>query len=258
MGFNNKVKAERYPQEDIFRLINKIERKESRIYLIMSYYMANRSGELLPYLHYKTTYAKDSKTKKTLMKQGKRSVYPILKTKKPVSLTKGPIVSDIRYKYDDEGNPRMIIVPVPVFKTKGLPFEEAYIPRKNNPYFKEVYDYIEQRKQRDVERKHFLPKDKYYPLGLFGEFDIDEKGLIDIGEIQRYFWRFKKRVQTEIYKFAPGFKLHSLRTSRATNAAEQSKGDIFYVQGVTRNRDLKNLEQYVKPVQMEKKVEEYA
>ena len=53
------------------------------------------------------------------------------------------------------------------------------------------------------------------------------------------------------------FKLHSLRSSRATDAAEVSGGDIFYVQAITRHRELKNLQQYVQPVQMEQKIKKY-
>jgi len=264
MGFGAKVKAESYPKEEIFDLINKIRAvnptnkqltKQIKVYLAMTYFMANRSGELLPYLHYKTKYEK-GEDGKTLFVQGIRSVYPMLKDTKPVSKTLGSKVKEIKYRYDSNNQVKMIIVKVPVFKSKGLPEEPAYIPRKGNPFFSEILDYINVLKEKDIKRE--IDDQDYSPVYLFGNISVDEDGLCDAWEIQRFFWSFKKQVQLAINKVKPGFKLHSLRSSRATDAAESSKGDIFYVQGVTRHRDLKNLEQYVKPVKMEQKVEDYA
>jgi hypothetical protein len=149
-----------------------------------------------------------------------------------------------------------------VFKTKDIPYETGYIPRKGNPFFGEILDYINERK--DLDNKRRIEKGGlYYPVTLFGDVPVDwneeeERWEHTAQLVERYFWRFKRQVYIAVKKVNPSFKLHSLRVSRATDAAESSKGDIFFVQGVTRHRDIKNLEQYVKPVQIEKKVEDYA
>lgn len=245
VDFSAKVKAKAFPKQEIYALISKVEGEDIRVYLAMSFAMANRSGELLPYQHYSTTYKKDNEG--NLMKvKGIKSDYAIVDTRTPSWVSNGVNVSKIHYKYDSEGQPELIIVDeVPVFKTKKLTFEKGYIYREGNPFFGEILNFVNKRKAllSSKNREVFLfelPKDK---------------------PAERYFWWFKKRVQKEIKKHLSGdlleFKIHSLRSSRATDAAEASGGDIFYVQAITRHRELKNLQQYVQPVQMEQKIRKY-
>jgi hypothetical protein len=164
MDFGAKVKSEGYPKQEIFKLIDDIQpksndadhiqlAKEIRVYLAMTYFIASRSGELLPYIHYKSKYQKDPKTKKTLFVNGKKGPYPILartktgkKMRRPISKTLGPFVKDIKYRYDENDEAKMIVVSVPVFKNKDIPYETGYIPRKGNPFFGEILCYINETK----------------------------------------------------------------------------------------------------------------
>ena len=252
MGFNSKVKSKAYPKQEIYNILRQVKNKEARVYLAMTYFMANRSGELLPYLHYKYKYAKDKKGKLVTYVASSGREYPLIKSRKPCNISLGVDVRGIVFKYDKQDNVRLILMSVPVFKVKEIAYEVAYIVRKNNPFFEEILGFVEER--RVVARKYFNKK----PVYLFGDIKPNRLGHYSGRVVERFFWSFKKRVQYALKRIEPGFRVHSLRVSRATSAADESGGDIFYVQGVTRHRDLKNLEQYVKPVRMEEKVEKYA
>jgi hypothetical protein len=245
VDFSAKVKAKAYPKEEIYALINKITDLDIRVYLAMSFAMANRSGELLPYQHYSTKYMKDNEGN-LLKVKGDKGDYGVIESRTPSWVSYGVDVGKIHYKYDSEGEAEIIVIDeVPVFKTRQMTFDKGYIYRGGNPFFNEIKNYIDN-------RKSFLSINKRV-VYLF------EKESGDTPE--RFFWRFKKRVQKAVKEILPGgmidFKLHSLRTSRATDSAEASGGDIFYVQAITRHRELKNLQQYVQPVQMEKKIKQY-
>lgn len=245
VDFSAKVKAKAYPKEEIYNLIGKITDPEIRVYLTMSFAMANRSGELLPYQHYSTKYMKDSDGN-LLKVKGVKGDYGVIESRTPSWVSYGVDVGKIHYKYDSEGEVEIIVIDeIPVFKTRKMTFDKGYIYRGGNPFFDEIKRYIDNRKALLSPSKRVVY--------LF------EKEAGDTPE--RFFWRFKKRVQKAINKVLPGsmidFKIHSLRTSRATDSAEVSGGDIFYVQAITRHRELKNLQQYVQPVQMEKKIKKY-
>jgi hypothetical protein len=248
LSFSNSVKAKAYPKQDIFNLINLLDKDKyhiERIYLAITFSLANRSGELLPYQHYTTTYERDSEGRLIIVK-GEKSNYAKIKSRIPSGVSNGIDVSDIEFRYDSNNEVDLIIFnKIPVFKAKVITYDSGMIYRKSTPFFDEILKYI-------VERKA-LPIDKVNRVWLFPKPENVTH--------EHYFWSFKKRVQTAIKKVLPagmsGFVLHSLRTSRATDSAEISKGDVFYVKGVTRHRSIKNLEQYVQKVNMEKKTREY-
>jgi len=245
VDFSAKVKAKAFPKPEIYGLINKCEGEDIRVYLAMSFAMANRSGELLPYQHYKKTYQRDMNGK-LMVVHGDRGDYAVLATSTPTLTSQGVNVSDIDYDYDDKGEVELIIIhKVPVFKTKKLTFGEGYIYREGNPFFQEILGFINKRKE--------LVVSKNKPVFLFE--------LPEGKTPERFFWSFKRRVQKEVKKHLVGnlveFKLHSLRSSRATDAAEASGGDIFYVQAITRHRDVRNLQQYVQPVHMKQDIRKY-
>jgi hypothetical protein len=245
VDFNAKVKAKAFPKQEIYQLISSCEGEDIRVYLAMSFAMANRSGELLPYQHYKTTYKKDSDGR-LLQVAGDKGNYAVLDTKTPTWVSQGVNVSDIEYEYDSEGKVELIVIKrVPVFKTKQMSFGEGYIYRVGNPLFDEIVAWINKRKALVTLSN---------PLVYL--FELPEGRTPE-----RFFWSFKKRVQKEVRKHLVGnliqFKLHSLRSSRATDASEASGGDVFYVQAITRHRDVRNLQQYVQPVHMKRDIKKY-
>jgi hypothetical protein len=250
LSFTNKVKAQAYPKQDIFNLINLLDHEKyrlERVYLATSFSLANRSGELLPYQHYNSTYERHDDGKLVLIKgEQEGSVYAKRLTHIPSYVSNGVNVSTITYKYDNDNNVDMIVFnQIPVFKSKVITYEPGLIYRKTNPFFDEILTYINERKA--------LPANKLNPTWLF-EKPIEQSH-------ERFFWSFKKRVQKAIKKVLPAgmsdFVLHSLRTSRATDAAEKSAGNIFYVKSITRHRSIKNLEQYVQSINLERDVRKF-
>jgi len=250
LSFNNKVKAQAYSKESIYELIGLLDKDKyaiERVYLAITFSLANRSGELLPYQHYTSTYERNAEGKLLLIKGDTEGVvYAKRLTHYPSYVSNGVDVATITYKYDNNNNIDMIVFDkIPVFKSKTITTEPGVILKTGNPFFEEILAYIKQRQA--------LPANKLNRVWLFQKPDNTTH--------ERFFWTFKKRVQKAIKQVLPAgmsdFVLHSLRTSRATDAASKSKGNIFYVKSITRHRSIKNLEQYVQTINLENDVRQY-
>jgi integrase len=243
-------KSKAYPRQDIFRVIDSIKEPTLRVYLALTFFMACRSGELLPYQHYKTTYEKNAEGKMMKVKAEDGSTYGKVLARTPEYVSLGVAVDDISYEFSEDKKIDMIIFnKLPVFKSKRKAFDKGYVVKTNNPFFDEIVAWIEHKKKIQADlREQRLIKDRR----IVYLFDLPD-GYTP----ERYYWAKKKQVQRLVKKYLPGFRLHSLRSSRATDAAELSHGDIFYVQGITRHRDIRNLQQYVQPVHMKEKARQY-
>jgi len=250
LSFTNTVKAQAYPKESIYELIGLLDKDKyvvERIYLAITFSLANRSGELLPYQHYTSTYERNAEGKLLIIKgEHEGVVYGKRLTYVPSYVSNGVDVATITYKYDNDNNIDMIIFnKIPVFKSKKIIEEPGILIKKDNPFFEEILSYIKGRQA--------LPGNKTNRVWLFPKPENTTH--------ERYFWTFKKRVQKAIKEVLPAsmsdFVLHSLRTSRATDASYKSKGNIFYVKSITRHRSIKNLEQYVQAINLEKDVRQY-
>lgn len=227
-------KAIAYPIEQVIAAIQSIASKELRIYGAITLYLATRSGEIMPYRHYSYTYEKNSegKTMKTIAKDG-QTKYPSKRTIIKQYDSPGIEVTSIRvFENRIEFN-------LPVFKCKQPTQDIGFIFKKNNPFYEEIKEYILSKQlQRRILNK---------PVYLFQAN----------GNVEKYFYNFKKRFIRALQKQIPGAKVHSLRKTMATHAANISGGNIFFVKGVTRHRKLETLNEYVAPVQLKNQFEKY-
>ena len=64
-------------------------------------------------------------------------------------------------------------------------------------------------------------------------------------DIEKFVWRFTKRLYLSLKKADPTFKIHTLRVSRATDAGDAS-GDAFYVRDITGHKSIQMAAEYTK------------
>lgn len=231
MGFR---KAEAYNMQEVLDALKGIKDQKLRVYGAITLYLAARSGEIMPYRHYHYEYERNDEGK-------------VMKTKSQDGSTKYASKRKVISSYDSPGIEVSSILiledyikfKVPVFKCKELVYDSAFIFKKNNPFFDEIKEYIIARK--------ILKEQVNKPVYLFQA----------PGDVEKFFYSFKRRFARAFKKQLPGAKVHSLRKSMATYAAVISGGDVFFVKGVTRHRKLETLTEYVAPVKLEKQFRSY-
>lgn len=228
-----KNKSKAYRMEQMIQAISRIKNKQLRVYGAMTLYLATRSGELLPYKHYHYRYEKNADNKTLFRYSAEGTKYAAKREVISTTESKGIDISTIQV-YDNR-----IELMLPVFKCKRFVESPGYIYKKNNPFFEEIKEYI-------MNRKALFPFVKG-PVYLFQA----------TGDVESYFNSFRKKFIRALQKEIPGAKIHSLRKTMATHAAEISKGNIFFVKSVTRHRTIGVLSEYVEPVLFKEQFEKY-
>ena len=223
------TKAIVIPKEDLMPFLAGIKSPQTQTYACLLYWLACRSGELLPYTHYKLIYKRDEQGK--LVKDDSGNYVVVSKS---VSYdSPGVRVSDIHV-----GENMIEFDNIPVFKSKERnKTKNGFVPRKNNPLFDNIALYINNRKRlQDLENQKALDSGSSpATVWLFEkEFPTDTNEL--------FFWRFKKRLDRLLHK--RGWSSHSLRKTRLTHAGNVS-GDPYFVQELSGHASINMASEYV-------------
>lgn len=215
------VKGKAFSQERVFEVILSIQGNDLRVYAALLYWLACRSGELLPYAHYKSRYSK---------RKGEHGTRRLLK-KRFSHITYGVDIDSVEVSED-----LIRFKEVPVFKLRKGQNKEGFVFRKNNPLFTDIREWVLKRKAL---REELQDKGELNTVYLFSSGDFG------VGEVNRFFWMFKKRLERALKLVDKSFSVHSLRVSRATVAGNAS-GDAFYVRDITGHSSVEMAGQYVK------------
>ena len=221
-----------YPFERIVEVVSSIPNKQDRVYAELLFCLACREGEIVPYVHYKHKYSKqtDEEPNKLL-------------DKKQIACSYGINVDDVYFTGDFIGFNK-----IPVFKTKNLSESKAgFIFKKNNPFFYDILTWVQKRK---AIRENKKGEGNITPVYLF---DVPVQGVEDI---QRDFWARRKRLERQLKKADKLFRPHSLRKSRATIAGNIS-GDVFYVRDLLGHKSIEMSSRYVAKKKLFDSIQKY-
>jgi hypothetical protein len=233
-----KVKTSPIGVGEMLQAFSSLHSLELKVYGYLTYALACRAGELLPYPHYKTVYEK--------LENGKYKAM----SKQFVSYSLGVSVASISYldlngKVIDGSNKDLVLAirfdKIPVFKQPENTTKTGFVFRKGNPFFPFILNYVESRKVVQVATKGKL-------VYLFAPTEE-----IDLGG---YFYRFKRRFERAMKKVLPEFHVHQLRVTRASVAGDLS-GNPFYVQELTGHANILQAAAYTKSKGLYDKIKKY-
>jgi hypothetical protein len=223
------IKSKTIPEEMLWPILNSIHPTKLRIYATLLYCLACRSGELLPYTHYKIKYKKTNKGKLIRNENGN----PIIEKRIINYESEGIPVSTIKLKKD-----LIEFNEIPNFKTRTKEYKTGFVAKKICPLFKEIYDYVFERKQSQKEEDEKAINSGVPPKTIY----LFEKDF-PLESNEQFYWRVKKQLQRFLSK--KGFTVHSLRVTRATKAGNDS-GNVYYVQSITGHKNINMASEYVK------------